>query len=127
MGVAWKVSVAGTFALLVSGCAGIRATDPGPAVVSNLSIDAASNCLIQALNEHHKPMAWDRVITYHVQIISPGSIYEITPQQQLALTRDNWFVKATKISKNQTRLEAFGPEFLTEASRKCAGLPSNEP
>jgi len=107
-------------ALLLQACGSVRNDPPTATQTVSKQLDAVANCLISALNEHHKPMAWDKVITYHVQIISPGMVYEIMPQQIITVGKDPWFIRASRQPNGTTRLEAFGPEFLKAAMDKCS-------
>lgn len=104
--------------MLVSGCADPRTSPPNMTIVSSMSLNNTSACLVRELNDLAKPRDWDVVIRYHVRIIAPEHIHEVATQNGFL-----WFVRVTAIDGNKSKMELFAgdiAERFQSALPKCA-------
>ena len=71
--------------LAVAGCANVTARGDPPKFswVSDKTLDEAAECLVPAMNAAYSDIWGSPDITHHVQIISPGKVYEVLSQRSL--------------------------------------------
>ena len=91
---------------------------------SSRGLDAAASCILRALDEHGRSgSALAPGITHERRVITPGKVYEIRPEQQLAVTNERYFVRLEKIDDRITRISLFlqspWKKELTRAVAPC--------
>jgi len=122
--------IAGLMLLILSaGCAAItpRNGPPTATAFAASSIDAAASCIVDALNkaQHSDTPALVPSVTSYVQVILPGRVYEVMPQQTIVMTGEAYFVRLTAETPTRTRIEAFGigvfGPIVSRAAATCSG------
>lgn len=91
---------------------------------SSRGLDDAASCILRALDEHGRSgSAIAPGITHERRVITPGKVYEIRPEQQLAVTNERYFVRLEKIDDRITRISLFlqspWKKELTRAVAPC--------
>jgi hypothetical protein len=93
----------------------VRDDPPDTASVVLASLDDVAACMVRELNTALKSNSvLSHDITHQIQIIEPGRIYEILPQQQLLEGGEIYFVRLTADGMS-TRIQGF--RFGTWAHR----------
>ncbi len=103
-----RILIAGLAALALAGCAHITPRDNEPSVTlhSSASLDDTAACVVRSLNtQMHTNNPLGVSITHKTEIIEPGRVYEVSPQQTITLTAEIYFIRLTAVQPSGTRID----------------------
>lgn len=106
-----KVMICVALLGLLGGCGySPRNNPPTSTWILKAPLDKAATCVITGLNAQFPASFGTYAITHAAQIVSPGSIYEIAPQQNIApVHAESYFIRLTAQGPN-TKAELFSTE-----------------
>lgn len=103
--------IAAALAVSLAGCVTVSARKiehPGAAWVSASGLDSAASCVVQALNRTFvSPLGVRPPSAHSINIIDPGRVYEVKPQQPIVIGTDVYYVRVTKVTETQANIELF--------------------
>jgi hypothetical protein len=101
-----------------------RFGNPDKVWPSSRSLENAKSCVIAALDERGR--SGSRLapnLTHKAKAVVPGKVYEITAEQELAVTSETYLVRLEKIDDRITRISLYAhspwEKELTRAIRRC--------